>query len=229
MIALAYALTPKTCGHFHRCLPVPALLPLDCLLGGINFTHTLLIQTIGPLAVIGALELAIKVLYKKAAMEAAKAANSPEKAPQPTSAFLAELFSNVSFFLLFLLYPGSSTKIFHALMCNTFDGEGEGGESFLRVVSRQHPCPRLLLCLLHCHLLAVSSPSPRRLLAVSSPSQASITSPPGLLNRLPIATLPRIYLSVRDRHGLRLSAGGTPVLCTHLIPQQGRARHHPPA
>ena len=115
---------------------MPALLPLDCLLGGINFMHTLLIQTIGPLVVIGALELAAKVLYKKAAMEAAKAAkSSTDDAPPPTSAFLAELCSNVSFFLLFLLYPGSSAKIFNALLCNTFNGEGENGESFLRVVS----------------------------------------------------------------------------------------------
>ena len=57
---------------------MPALLPLDCLLGGINFMHTLLIQTIGPLVVIGALELAAKTLSKKAAKEAAKAANSPK-------------------------------------------------------------------------------------------------------------------------------------------------------
>ena len=133
---------------------MPALLPLDCLLGGINFMHTLLIQTIGPLVVVGVLELAAKVLHKKAAMEAAKVAKSSTDdadAPPPTSAFLAELCSNVSFFVLFLLYPGSSAKIFNALLCNTFDGEGESGESFLRVVSRLHL------------RLAISLPSPRPL------------------------------------------------------------------
>ena len=46
---------------------------------------------------------------------------------------LAELCSDVSFFLIFLLYPGSSTKVFNALLCNTFSGEGEDGQSFLRV------------------------------------------------------------------------------------------------
>ena len=142
--------------------PVPALLPLDCLLGGINFMHTLLIQTIGPLAVVGVLELAAKVLYKKAAMEAAKAAR--EDAPPPTSAFLAELCSNVSFFLLFLLYPGCSAKIFNALLCNTFNGEGENGESFLRVVSRQHPRPFPVL-------------------VISSPSHASLARLPRRISR----------------------------------------------
>ena len=108
--------------------------------------HILLIQTIGPLVVLGALELLTKVLSKKAAKEAAKAAKTSNDASPPTSAFLAEICSNVSFFLLFLLYPGSSTKVFHALMCNTFDGEGENGDSFLRVVSRQH-LPSLSPCL----------------------------------------------------------------------------------
>ena len=37
------------------------------------------------------------------------------------------------FFLLFLLYPGSSVKIFNAFLCVSFSGEGEDGESFLRV------------------------------------------------------------------------------------------------
>ena len=155
---------------------MPALLPLDCLLGGINFTHTLLIQTIGPLVVIGLLELAAKLLSKKAAKDTAMAANSPENAPPPTSAFLAELCSNVSFFLLFLLYPGSSAKIFNALLCNTFNGPGENGESFLRVVSSKHPHPR--------RLFAVSSPS--RLLAFSSPrrllTRPWLASPAGLLD-----------------------------------------------
>ena len=34
-------------------LNMPALLPLDCLLGGISFLHTLIIQTLGPLMIIG--------------------------------------------------------------------------------------------------------------------------------------------------------------------------------
>ena len=46
--------------------------------------------------------------------------------------FLSELFGNLSFFLIFLLYPGSSSKIFKAFFCVGFDGEGEDGQQFLR-------------------------------------------------------------------------------------------------
>ena len=166
---------------------MPALLPLDCLLGGINFMHSLLIQTIGPLAVIGVLEMAAKVLSKKAAMEAAKAANSPKDAPPPTSAFIAELCSNVSFFLLFLLYPGCSAKIFNALLCNTFNGPGESGESFLRVVSRQRPRSR--------HLLAISSPPP------------TISHPSSHVLHISLARLPRrTSLSIADRRSTKDSS-----------------------
>ena len=149
---------------------MPALLPLDCLLGGINFLHSLLIQTIGPMVVVGGLELIAKVLRKKAAYKAAKVAKLPgDDAPQAdTSLFLAELCSNVSFFLLFLLYPGSSAKVFNALLCNTFSGPGENGESFLRIVSIPHPRPRCL-----------ASPSPLPLT-----HQRLACAPAGLLDRL---------------------------------------------
>ena len=114
-------------------LNMPALLPLDCLLGGISFLHTLIIQTLGPLVIIGALEFGATVLGKKAAITIAAAEKKGKTIPPPTSAMLAELCSNVSFFLLFLLYPGSSSKIFNALLCNGFTGEGEDGQRFLRV------------------------------------------------------------------------------------------------
>ena len=110
---------------------MPSLLPIDCLLGGINFMHTLIIQTAGPLLVIAILKCISACLYASSG----KAAELHEqgKGPQPTGIFLAELCSTVSFFLLFLLYPGSSTKIFNALLCVSFNGEGEDGQSFLRV------------------------------------------------------------------------------------------------
>ena len=90
-------------------LDMPSLLPIDCLLGGINFTHTLILQTAGPLFVISVLEFAAKVL-RKASAKASKRAHETG-GPVPVGGFVAELCSNVSFFLLFLLYPGSSTKI----------------------------------------------------------------------------------------------------------------------
>ena len=112
-------------------LDMPSLLPIDCLLGGINFTHTLILQTAGPLLVISVLEFAAKVLRKASAKASKKAKETG--GPEPVGGFVAELCSNVSFFLLFLLYPGSSTKIFNALLCVGFNGEGEDGERFLRV------------------------------------------------------------------------------------------------
>jgi hypothetical protein len=38
----------------------------------------------------------------------------------------------LSFFVLFILYPGISSLVFKALQCDTFDGVGEDGHSFLR-------------------------------------------------------------------------------------------------
>ena len=112
-------------------LDMPSLLPIDCLLGGINFTHTLVLQTAGPLFVILLLELLGRTLRKASAKAATRAEETG--GPEPAGSFVAELCSNVSFFLLFLLYPGSSTKIFNALLCVGFNGEGEDGERFLRV------------------------------------------------------------------------------------------------
>ena len=43
------------------------------------------------------------------------------------------MYALTSCVLLFLLYPGSSTKIFNALLCVGFNGEGESGQTFLRV------------------------------------------------------------------------------------------------
>ena len=125
-------------------LNLPTVLPLDCLLGGISFAHVLVIQTAGPLVIIGTLTLLATLLQKKSAAQSAKT-GQPTVAErrravavvgdgeEPLGAFLAEVFSNVSFFLLFLLYPGSSTKVFNALLCVGFSGEGEVPQRFLRV------------------------------------------------------------------------------------------------
>ena len=83
------------------------------------------------LIVIGLLEFGAIVARKYSAKQAVRA--KEEGLPQPAGALLADLCSDVSFFLLFLLYPGSSAKIFHAMLCVSFDGAGEDGQTFLRM------------------------------------------------------------------------------------------------
>ena len=91
-----------------------------------------LCQTAGPLILIWLLEIAGRILRRKARKTRQAAADEPKGRPQ-LSLLLADLCSDVSFFLTFLLFPGSSTKTFHALLCVPFDGEGELPKSFLRV------------------------------------------------------------------------------------------------
>jgi len=108
-------------------------------------------MTSGPLLVILGLETIAKALRKcdaasaakVAALEAAALKASPKKRrrrkskdaeaakPQSTFLLLAELCSDLSFFIIFLLYPGTSTKVFHALFCTEFDGEGEDNSRVL--------------------------------------------------------------------------------------------------
>lgn len=115
-------------------LNVPSLLPIDCLLGGINFFHVLVIQTALPLILVTVLFFVGKAAGKAGDIARRKMdADGVDKGKQPLGHVLAELCSTVSFFLIFLLYPGSSNKIFNALMCSSFNGEGEDGQSFLRV------------------------------------------------------------------------------------------------
>ena len=108
-----------------------SLMPLKCLFP-LNFLHKLLIQTIGPLAIIFGLETFARSARKANAEKAARAA-AEGGGEKPMSLFLAEIASNMSFFLLFLFYPGSSSKIFQALFCQYFNAEGEDGQGFLRV------------------------------------------------------------------------------------------------
>jgi hypothetical protein len=104
-------------------IDLPSLLPLDCLFGGINFAHNLVMMTSGPLLVILGLETLAKALRKcdaasaakVAALEAAALKASPKKRrrrkskdaeaakPQSTFLLLAELCSDLSFFIIFLL------------------------------------------------------------------------------------------------------------------------------
>lgn len=89
---------------------LPSLLPLDCLFGGINYMHVLLLQTAGPLVVIFILECLGRYFHKLASKQAIKAATSipppaevVTKEMPPLAPMLAELCTDVSFFLLFLL------------------------------------------------------------------------------------------------------------------------------
>lgn len=107
-------------------LNLPKLLPLDCLLGGVSFTLTLVLQTAGPLVFIFLFDVAARWLRKRAGTLKAGDGES-------LSASLADICATLSFVLLFLLYPGSSSKVFNALLCVGFDGEGESKQRFLRV------------------------------------------------------------------------------------------------
>ena len=93
-------------------LPVLDFVPVSCLFGGINFFHVLLVQTAGPIVVIATLEFLAKVFRKMSAKTVAKQAAdpSPDDKP-PIGAFLADLCSDVSFFLLFLLCTPVATTI----------------------------------------------------------------------------------------------------------------------
>lgn len=99
---------------------------MGCLMS-LNFFHTLVIQTAGPLALVVALEMCGRAC-KKRATRAEEQGNADRVAN-----YLASTCSSTSFFLIFLLYPGSSAKTFSALMCTPFDGEGEDQTSFLTV------------------------------------------------------------------------------------------------
>ena len=112
-------------------IDIGALMPLKCIFP-LNFMHKLLIQTIGPLTVIFGLE-AFARSARKASSEKKALASAEADGEQPIELFLAQMASDTSFFLLFLLYPGSSSKIFQALFCQYFSGEGEDGQGFLRV------------------------------------------------------------------------------------------------
>ena len=108
-------------------LNLPKLLPLDCLLGGISFATTLVLQTAAPLVLVFIFDLAARWLRKRAARLPVRGGH------EPLSALLADLCTTLSFILLFLLYPGSSSKFFNALLCVGFDDPSETGMRFLRV------------------------------------------------------------------------------------------------
>jgi len=139
-------------------IDVPGLMPLDCLFGGINYGHTLVVQTAGPLVIIALLASVSKTLRKwdevsastkvgaaKQPLTATSPKASPkrrrrrpkaaEEEPEPQSQFIffAELCIDVAFFIIFLLYPGNSVKTFKALQCTEFDGVGEDRSRFLVV------------------------------------------------------------------------------------------------
>ena len=111
-------------------LDLPSLLPLNCIFRR-NFAFSLVSMTLGPLIVIIMFEVLSNRLLKKHG-EAAKRAKAEGK-EEPVGAFMGGILSDLSFFLLFLLYPGCCTKIFNALFCVGFDDPSEDGQRFLRV------------------------------------------------------------------------------------------------
>jgi|EP00966_Prymnesium_polylepis_P311050 hypothetical protein len=55
-----------------------------------------------------------------------------EASPRPTGLIVADLMSDISFFIGFLVYPGVSTTIFRFFMSETFGGPGEDGLVVMR-------------------------------------------------------------------------------------------------
>lgn len=91
-------------------------MPLTCVLP-INFIHALLLRTAAPVVVIGLMLWAIGFLGRRAAQMQYRGlvgkANSLHK--------WADLIFDMIFLLIFIIYPSTTSKIFQAFMCESFD------------------------------------------------------------------------------------------------------------
>ena len=96
-------------------LDVVALLPLACILDDYNFYVSLVSHCTLPLVAVGALLLA-KVALKHY--------GRPETGSHCVTA---------AFYVIFFVYPSVSAKIFSTFNCETFDGEYDGSDSWMRV------------------------------------------------------------------------------------------------
>ena len=128
-------------------LDAPSFMPLQCIFPWINFCHKLIIQTAYPWVFVAFFRFAStrlkkgadddekKLVAEQTARLKPKQIDAGEKDPWETvDGFrrVADLFDDLSFFLLFLLYPGASAQVTSFFVCDEFDGLGESGARYLK-------------------------------------------------------------------------------------------------
>jgi hypothetical protein len=90
-------------------LDLLTLMPLDCFFPS-NFHTTLLLRTLIPLTVMGLLATCGRLAFHKA-----------NKTTNPSWTWLGNLLMNLVFFILFLIYPSTSSNIFATFQCKALD------------------------------------------------------------------------------------------------------------
>ena len=128
-------------------LDVAGFMPMQCIFPWINYCHKIIFQTAYPWIFIGFFRFCSKRLKAgadsteggliKGKIQRLKPKQIEEGQHDPwedVDGFrrVADLFDDLAFFLLFLLYPGASAAIFSYFVCDTFDGLGETGGRFLQ-------------------------------------------------------------------------------------------------
>ena len=112
------------------------MMPLGCSFPGAGFHFFLVLRTIGPLvffAIALTLRWAIKMKKKSSHRRRAhtEANDSCEDCDACNGGNVADRLLTACFFLLFLIYPSNSMKLFTATFCTTVDGE-PGATTFLK-------------------------------------------------------------------------------------------------
>ena len=90
------------------------LAPIDCIVTGQNFYTSLVSTTVLPLVAVGGLLVARAV---------AIVAHKPEVGARCVVG---------AFFVIFLVFPSVSARVFTTFNCETFDGEFDGSDSWMR-------------------------------------------------------------------------------------------------
>ena len=130
-------------------IELPALLPMACFFEAympirLNAITNLIMRTALPLIVVFLLQLGSKSLRTAARLDrhalsrlrASGAIVTPEglqrehdiKTNELVLLNIADGCSNLSFFIIFLVYPSCSSTVFNQFLCTTLDGHGEDGQ-----------------------------------------------------------------------------------------------------
>jgi len=113
-------------------IELPTIMPIACF-GSWNFYISLLVSTVLPLVIIAVLgatglsakgKLSLHNAFRKDAVSADISA---------TRNWLADTCFTINFFIMFIIYPSISQKIFRFFDCETLGGLGEDGRRYLRV------------------------------------------------------------------------------------------------